>query len=456
VLFVLSLLVGLAPQLPSPVPNTGSALRAFIESGPGYVPPEGIPEPHSAYIGGPTWSRGWPVPGYPGIYNIELHNTGSGYVEKFLFAPAPVSFGHPAPALVVFHGYSTSHFDALLHTDLWREARARGWHFIAPLGAFANNFGCLEGQINTQAVLDYLVPLYPIDTQRIFGVGFSMGGGALLSQAARHNAADGLRFSALVDHTGSVALLDVYNNSSASVRSLIESHFGGNPTQYPFRYAQCSTIDLAPGPLPHLDMALNLSATPTLLWMATQEPNAYLQGDMYKLRDELLAEGAPMHLVLVAGNQHSWSTLDDHAVCDWLALQAPLPAHRLHGSVLADVGGNWFGFDLVQSAAGSFTPWRWDSHPASNELDLSESSNLLRLQFDARDFGLAYTGDLVLSVSTADGTGDELVIEGIQLGTPPQTVQRNGVQVTFSYDPQTGRLSLPAAGATPDVWRIHF
>lgn len=457
----LALAATLSLQTPTRAPlpaGISPALRAFVTTGPGSVPQDGIPEGPSPFVAGGYWARSSSVPGYPNLQNVELHNTGSGYVEKFLFAPAVASATRPAPALIVFHRYSTSHFDALFWTDFLHEARTRNWHFIAPLSAFPSNFGCLEGQINTRAVLEYLNALYPIDTRHLFGVGFSMGAGALATQAARHVDPGDFRFSAIVDHTGSVALADVYANSGQGVRSLLETRFGGNPLQARFRYAQCSVLDYDPSGASQggADMARNLCATPTLLWMADQDPNAYLRLETRKLRDVLIGYGGQARLTTVAGNQHTWDSLDEHGVCDWLARQPALPLRIRRGTALADADGTWFAFHVEQDTPGKFTPFRWDADPAANRLDFSETVNLRRVRFDARDLDLSYLGDLVIQLSSADGSGDELLLEGIPLSSPPLTVQRNGVPAGYTYDPQAGTLSLPVGAGVGGEWRIHF
>ncbi|MBK7645545.1 MAG: hypothetical protein IPJ19_21350 [Planctomycetes bacterium] len=425
-----------------------------MQSGPGYVPEGGIPESQSPTTSG-YWALGAPVPGYTNLYNLELHNTGSGFVEKFLFSPAAQST-HPAPALVVFHRYSTSHFDAVFWTNFLNEAQQRNWHFIAPLSAFTTNFGCLEGQINTRAVLEYLRPLYSIDEQRVYGVGFSMGAGALATQAARQCDPSSLRFAAIVDHTGSVSLSDVYANSPGIVRTLLAQRFGGKPELFPFAYARCSVLDHLPSATAPANMSRNLTGTPTLLWMADHDPNGYLQDDTRALRDQLLSDGGAARMSIVPASIHSWNTLDDHAVCEWLWRQAPLPAHRPSGMALADADGAWFDFRIEQDQAGAFTPFRWETNPAANQLALLESENLKRVHVDVQELGLSYSGALLLDLAPADGTGDEVVLEGIPGANPPQTVQRNGSPSSYTYDPQLGTLTLPVAGSSPDHWEIQF
>lgn len=444
-------------QAPARIP---AATRAFFERGPGYLPPEGLPDPQPMAGGTPFFFGRQPVPGFPGLFVVELRNTGSGYVEKFLFHAPPNAAGTQRPALVVFHKFNVGFPDALFNTSFLQEAQARGWFFLAPNGAFQNNYGAAAAQINTQALLTAVAGAWPtLDRRRIFGVGFSMGGGWALSQAARHVDVDGLRFAALVDHSGSVSLAHVYA-SEPGVQPALAALLGGTPAQSPFEYQRYSSIDLDPLTLQvgaGTDMARNLSATPLLLWETSADPMWDLRKQTFALHSHQVQAGASARLRVVASSVHAWSTLDDHAVCEWLERVPALADRVLDGRLLADADGAWFHFRLEQDLAGAFTPLDWSADPGSNRLALSGTSNLRRVRFDARDLGLGYLGDLRIDHRAADSLGDEIVIEGLLPNAPPQWVRLNGTPTLYVYDPQAGTLTLPAQnGPQTDRWQVHF
>src|SRR5688500_7210110 len=123
----------LLAALQSSAPPEGDRLRAalaFFERGPGAVGPDGRVE---ASIGAGSRTRppviSWFVPGFPGVYNVWLQNTGSGLQEQFLVQPAspPPPPGQVKPLLVLFHGAGTSHMSPLLHSTFFAEAASRGW-----------------------------------------------------------------------------------------------------------------------------------------------------------------------------------------------------------------------------------------------------------------------------------------------------------------------------------------
>src|SRR5689334_4698681 len=97
-----ALAVGCAPQSGAPVASVAGAppappvmipmesAQAFFQTGQGSVPEEGIPD---AGLTGPRSASASmsvsmvPVPGYTGVFNVTLRNTGSGYAEACVLQP---------------------------------------------------------------------------------------------------------------------------------------------------------------------------------------------------------------------------------------------------------------------------------------------------------------------------------------------------------------------------------
>ena len=82
----------------------------------------------------------------------------------------------PAPVLTLFHGYGEHLRDTVLRTDLVDEAMSRGWLVFAPLGAHEFNYGIDYAQDNIERAFEFIGARLPLDLDRIYGVGFSMGG----------------------------------------------------------------------------------------------------------------------------------------------------------------------------------------------------------------------------------------------------------------------------------------
>ena len=154
-----------------------------------------------------------------GVYEVTLPNTGTGREEKFLIG-VPSAPLNPAPLLVVFHGYGEEHTDMVSKTSYFQEAMARGWIVLAPLGAHKYNYAIDYAQENVELALFWAATYLPLDPDRFYGVGFSMGGGMAASFAARHLETFGPRFAAIAVHSGTCSMRDVY--WSANDKSLLE------------------------------------------------------------------------------------------------------------------------------------------------------------------------------------------------------------------------------------------
>ncbi len=413
--------------------------------------------------------RAHPVAGYVGLYEFVLNNTGSGWQEKFLLQVPLVPPTGPTPLLVVFHKFGSSHGD-LISSGFIPEVTSRGWYAICPLGARQKNFGNLESQINIKASLELVRSLFPIDPTRVYGVGFSMGGGSVVNYAARHLDPRSLMFAAVCDHTGGVSLANTWFNeyddndlddniptpgANLEVPDVLEELYGGTPAQKPFAYQRCSTIDL--DPVSNLigvgtDFARNLGHVPTLVWLAANEPTAYLQNQTIAFANHIQPLNVNNTLHMAPGSIHAWTTLDPAFVCNWLS-QFTLSLPRSETS-LADEDGQWLGFFVEQDATGAFTPFDWSVDAAAKRLTLSSTQNLRRLRVNAASLGITLTGPVTLDLSTADGTGD--VVQFLYVPAAPTSVTRDGVSASGTFDALTHTFAITETDPAPHHWIVTF
>lgn len=419
-------------------------------------------------LGARRIARAYPVPGVFGRYTITLNNTGSGWQETFLLQVPPVPASTPAPLLVCFHKFGVSQNDILNRTTFFDEAQARNWFCIAPLGAAQVNFGSLESQVNVRAAIEYVTGVFAIDPARIYGVGFSMGGGALATYAARHLDPSGAMFAAIANHTGGIALPHTYANEpddadaddhqpnfgdNLEIPDILDFWYGGAPSGNAFAYLRCSMLDLDPltgAVAPGTDMARNLAHVPVLNWVAAGDPLVYLYEQTDEFHKHVQHQNTQNTLVIVAGNVHSWNTLDETAVCNWLSqftLQLPTG-----GQLLADRDGTWLQLQVAQDVAGDFTPLTWRAVAGANRFELSASRNLRRLTVDTSALGLSATTTLTVEVSTADGTGDELLLLGY--ANPPSAVLRDGAPAPSTHDAQIGAVRIVETDAAIHTWTL--
>lgn len=409
-----------------------------------------------------------------GGFLVELTNTPTAYVEKFFvqFPPEP-SLTSPVPMLVAFHKFGSGALDITNNTSLEQECFDRNWFLVAPLGASTKSFSSIPSQLNTELVLELMLDRFGdyIDSERIYGVGFSMGGGNLLNYAARHVDPSRPMFAALLNHSGAVSLRHSYLAQSAN-QVIMETWFGGTPHDVPFEYARSSVINLygqtdggtigpGPGTSPPTDQFIdrpnslidNISYAPLYLFRVQLDPLKHMSVQLDALGRHLALTGANfVYKVKTVGLQHSWSTLNEKVTLDWLSqfrLELPTAA-----KTLVDRDGTYFYFDIEQSAAGGFTRFDWKVDSEDNALAFDRTENLERLKFDIGSTGLSTTLPLKLHLTIADGSSDEILISGYE--SEPLSVIRDGlVSEGWRFNPLTKVLTILEHGfGRPHDWII--
>lgn len=410
----------------------------------------------SAFGAGPATSVGPQLA--PGVYPIHFDDPGTGWAERILIGVPDVPQS-PAPLLVAFHGYGNSEADILVNTTFFEKAMARGWYVIAPLGAHKFHFNVPYAQANTDYALRWATQLLDIDPTRIYGVGFSMGGGSAMTYAARHMDPSGPMFAAVVNHTGTVSVSHVYDNSVDT--SLLEDPlmFGGSPTQYPFRYSQASVVDIDNMTLTvdaNTDLAQNLEFVPVHNYYATQDPLAHLRIEC-DVVDSWLTNtlGYSSQLDSIPGTQHTWNTIDEDTVLDWLSQYTlQIPTSGTH-HLTADRDARWLHFDLQQDVPEQLSHWRWNIDPALNRVVIDQGVNLKRITVHTDSAGLDTTQPLSVIVGAPAGEPEEIAIAGYPQ-MPTNVVRAGQSTSSWTWDPQTQTVVLFESDASSyPTWTVQ-
>ena len=183
--------------------------------------------------------------------------TGTG-IDEAAILMTPCGFnpaGPDLPLIVIFNGFclgAPAIFNGL--TQIPDEANARGWMVVAITcggqAMFKKSYGIHKCQANVEFVLDYIIQNYPVDLDRIYGVGWSAGGGAIVSYGARHLNPARPMFAAIATDAGTYDLIDTYNNVPADVKAFLNGSlmFGGSPSDLAatFGYLRTGTISFTP------------------------------------------------------------------------------------------------------------------------------------------------------------------------------------------------------------------
>lgn len=397
----------------------------------------------------------------------EVHGSlvlNTGWPEDYIIiepVPAPTQ---PVPLVVVFHKFGSSQKDMTFNTDFPAEAASRGWYAVCPLAANTQHFASLPSQIHMAAMLDFMVANYPmVDTQRLYGVGFSMGGGAVTNYAARHVDPSKPMLAAIVSLSGGFALNHTYYADPPTHFFL--NFWYGNGTAGsadPWKMTRSSVIDFDPFTLAvntQTDLARNLMNTPLLLARATQDGVPYLPviNDVFVSHMQGLGRtfGPEFDYQFVPLGQdvydHRWRMMDEAWAFDWLAQHTlTLPTSQ---RTLADTDGVYYRFFVEQDAANAFTPFTWTIDAPNNTLLLSDTANLRRLTLDTLGAGLDPLQPILVQLATADGLADELVIRDMP-AAPSQVIRDGQPTASWSYNSAAQEFTLLESDGLVHNWTI--
>ncbi len=156
----------------------------------------------------------------------------------------PRSQVEPRPLLVLFHGWKGLLVDPYL-TDYTAAAVSRQWFVGSPQQRGQNtgelSLASLRSQHDAIKFIEYMVAHYPIDTDRIYVGGFSMGGMTAGVVAEKYPDV----FAAAVTHKAIAHLADWYDEQGEYRQSQIISETGGTPQEIPFEYKRRSPVEMA-------------------------------------------------------------------------------------------------------------------------------------------------------------------------------------------------------------------
>lgn len=370
----------------------------------------------------------------------------------------------PRPVVVAFHFFGVSE-DAPFNQTLPQLCQQNGWYMIAPWGFNQINFGNEQSQAGVDAILDWLEQFLDLDDERIYGVGFSMGGLNALSYAWRHQNPSGRRFAAVASLLGTVDPVFAFNDGSPELQSLLmtDQAFGASPFVDPFAYERVATARLAPSlTIDDLNAGVNnLLDTPVYLGINTADPMTALLTQNNALASYLQSKGFPVTVDSFSGPpSHAWSNFDQSTVIDFFdGKVAPQPEPTLGPPMdLYSDREEIVRFSEVREIDPQ-TVARFRvtlGFPGSNSFALEMLRGLRELALDPFAIGIdpAQTVLLTSFGEDAGATGARLVLSGYP--QPPSSVTVFGAQpALLSHDPIADELTIqPRADSSFTVTAI--
>jgi len=406
------------PELPPVLPDSPRDLLEFADRIP--VTPQDLAQ----YAAGapPTYAQG--------IVPAGAGGTGTDLQELFWYqVPGDYDANAPAvPLVIAYHGYGGSANSVAVQSTIDEECNARGWLYVAPTGIDDKLFGSPVSQMNTEAAVQWMLDNYHVDAERIYMVGFSMGGGVTVNFAARRRDPDGIMIAAVGIVSGTFDWTASYNLGTPTLKTWLENsyNFGGSPLLQAFAYQRSSALYFTPGtyhPLPGtlnstLSMATNLGTTPTwVTWdLADTLPEVTSQEPVFVSLMTSLGGIVESHPVTGTPVTHSWAVLDELALFDFFEQHVleRTPA-TFHALADGDVAVSWAG--LTQSASLAFSRVDGDATATPATLSATGLDNLEQIALHAQLAGLSGAGPVRVLATTAGAASTLLRVDG--LGEPP-------------------------------------
>ncbi|MEC8511038.1 MAG: hypothetical protein VX015_02755 [Planctomycetota bacterium] len=414
-------------------------------------------------------------------YNLKLVIPSTGLEEFFSLHVPALPPGVERPMVVGFHSFRRSHLEVSLGTDLLTEAAARNWFFLAPVQRSAVgdpfvNYGSVQSQEHVEVLIRWVMDIYAVDRDRVYGVGHSMGGGSAMSFAARHRDCDAGAFAAVANHTGTVCVSNVWDVEPV-VRPELELLFGGTPAEERFEYQRSSTVDLDPNGalipqgrhmatnLAFVDTRTYYASNDTLTYLSTQSQSltAFMQSLPFALYEEIIVVAPSECLNLPPGfpDGHCWESVDTADLYDWFESKS-LVEMPPFGRCLADRSGRWYGFDVFQEQPGAFSSFDFVADRVRDLIEVTSMENVRGLNVDLSALDLRSANPLEVQLSSADGTGHLVSLMGVD--DRPTLVTRNGLVAlercstgsspSWCYDDSTEVLTLIEPFGAAANWKV--
>ena len=383
--------------------------------------------------------------------------TGTNLPEIFKYQ-LPTNYdplGPPIPIVVAYHGFGSSANSVSSWSMIDEEAELRGWAYMAPTGLDDKLFGSPISQQHSEAAIGWMLEQFQIDPDRIYMVGFSMGGGVTANFASRRRDPGGIMIAAMGIVSSDLDWTQSWTLGDQALQGWLENsyNFEGTPAQKPFNYQQASALYFdetsyppLPGSLvPSLSMASNLQWVPTYLTYHVDSPPP-VPGAMDALEALLVSLGTPTQTTIQTypgpPGPMTWDVLDEVELFDFFdgKLATRLPANF---SALQDLGGPVSWAATTQRSLGAFTRIEGDADPLSGSLTVTAVSNATDVVVDAGLAGLSGLWPLRVTASSADADGFRLRLTGFDQAPSYLLDATTGELVTLvDSDPATGSLSV--------------
>jgi len=373
-------------------------------------------------------------------------------IEAFLLQ-IPTSM--PAPvqdrALIVgFHGSSISPLQIFGGTsgpyDLPQLCTARGWFLLGPNGHHTSNMGSEPNQRAYEVDLALLASLFQFNWEKVYTLGFSMGGLSATSFAFRHQDPYTPRVAGIIYHSGTTDIIRDYDEAPAATKHIWEDPlvFGATPTQDPFGYDRVNPARFNATRTGFLDDYFQLDSlkhTPFYVHANFNDQTKY-SGWTMQMASKMLARGFTMQTAYISTPTptHWMGTLDYDAAVDYVT-QWTADTLPTGSKIFADRPGRWLWSKLVNDPAPNVARYEVHITALTNGFSVTDTHHVDTLGLDLPLMGLDASQPVSFTTMSGDGTPDTYVLSAYA-SAPSIVLADGGPPAAWSYDPISGSVSI--------------
>lgn len=390
------------------------------------------------------------------IVEVDIYPPYSGSATNIEAFFLQVPLAHPAPledrALIMgFHGSQVSPAQIFGIgsgiNDLPEICSDNGWLLMAPNGLHTSNMASEPTQRALEVDLAFLYSVLPFNPDKVYSLGFSMGGLNATSFALRHQDPFALRTAGIIYHTGTTDIIRDYNDATPHFQQTIWEDplvFGASPTENPFAYDRVNPARFDAAGTGFLDDFFQLDAikhTPFYLHYNTNDPTKY-DGWNSVLSGALTAKGFTVESAITTTLQpkHSIFTLDFIDAVGYVT-ETPLGPLPASSRIFADRPAKYLWSRMISDPAPNVARYTVAIDTSTNSFAVSDTHHVDVLGFAPSLMGLSPSQTLTFTAASGDLTPDTYVIGDYPAA--PTSILVDGVQpLATSYDPIKGEVSI--------------
>ncbi len=358
--------------------------------------------------------------------------TGTGYGEpiQYQLPDGYSELGAPYPLILAYHGFGGSAASSGNQSMVDEEANERGWIYLSVTGLDDQLFGTPLSQQNTKAAIQWMINNFNVDEDRLFMVGFSVGGGISANFAAIHRDPTDIMIAGIGLVSSTVDWAMEYNLGIPQLQTWMENpfNFSGPPSSNLFDYLSASVLyedEASYPPTPgtiveESSLAQNLSNLPIYMTYDVLDFILHVPHVNDDLQMNMASVGNSVLKAVVAGTvyppdpsimvPHSWYVLDEDALFDYFdgvsvdRYPSTFYSRQAAGTKVSYV-------TTTQATAGQFVNVDGDTSVPAKHITLSNVENASMVEVNVGEAGITSL-PMRLTATSADDQGFRLKLTG--------------------------------------------